>query len=107
MVVYLVVLVVFVVSEIVSTTYGPLVIQPEAAGRAYYFNVLAVSASVGFGLFYYKNSSVTARDDLDAAHRQITDLLENMLPPSIATRLQHGSTSSPTATARRRSCSPT
>jgi len=87
---YVVVLLVFAASEVASWKYGPLVIQPEAAARAYVFNVLTVSAVVGSGLYYFKNLSWRAREDLHIARQRVAELLENMLPPSIAARLEHG-----------------
>jgi class 3 adenylate cyclase len=87
-------------TEVATMKLGPLVIRPEVQSRlipqmsgadvAYYFTLLAVSFVVGYGLHYYKNSSVTAREDLDHARLQIAELLENLLPPSIAARLSQG-----------------
>jgi class 3 adenylate cyclase len=87
---YVILVVAFVVSQTLSNLYGPLILKPEATGVAFYIHLGQLTAVAGFGLYYYKNATVAAWVDLDAAREQIADLLGNMLPPSIATRLQHG-----------------
>jgi len=87
---YVLLIAAFVLSQTLSVLYGPLLMRPEAASVAFYIHLGQLSAIAGFGLYYYKTSTVAAWVDLDAARRQIADLLEDMLPASIATRLQHG-----------------
>jgi class 3 adenylate cyclase len=82
--------VVFVATQLVAQTWGPLVHEPRVIRQAHFFHLFFLSAVVGFSLHYYKNSTVSARAALDAAHLRIAELLDEMLPPSIAARLQHG-----------------
>jgi hypothetical protein len=79
-----------VATEVMLVFVEPLVRDPTAQEHAYYFTVVAVAAVVGFGIHYYKNSSVAARADLSAANLRIAELLDNLLPASIVKRLEHG-----------------
>lgn len=86
---YAMIVATFVVSEMLASHYGPLLLQsPDAQERADYFNIVVVCALVGFGMRYYQNSSFLARQELGDAHRRIDDLLANVLPPQIVGRLQ-------------------
>src|SRR5262249_31581608 len=85
---YTLLVVVFVGTEVLTHRYGPLVLDPQRAAVAYYFQLIGSAVLLGWGLHYYKNATVKARTDLDLAKQRIADLLANMLPPSIATRLE-------------------
>jgi adenylate cyclase len=79
-----------VATEVALHSVEPVVRDPIAREQAYYFTVVAVAAVVGFGVYYYKNSSVAARADLSAANLRIAELLDNLLPPSIVKRIEKG-----------------
>jgi adenylate cyclase len=79
-----------VATEVMLRSAPPLVRDPFAQEQAYYFTVIALAAVVGFGIHYYKNSSIAARADLSAANSRIAELLDNLLPSSIVKRIEHG-----------------
>jgi class 3 adenylate cyclase len=86
---YLMIAATFVAAELLGYRFGPLIVQSiTARQRAEYFTIISVCALVGFAMRYYQNSSFLARQQLGEAHQRITELLGNVLPPPIVTRLE-------------------
>jgi adenylate cyclase len=90
---YVLIFVSFVVAQVLTHRFGPLVpFSPAALERGDYFILTALAFLCGLGILYYQRSAASARLSLDEAHRRIAELLANVLPAAIAARLeqQHG-----------------
>jgi class 3 adenylate cyclase len=79
------------VTLVASAAIGPLTPLPDAAARnAFYVTLFTLMSAVGYGLYYFKNASLTARLELADANRRISELLAAMVPAPIALRLARG-----------------